>query len=100
ERVQRDLRLIHEQQLAGLDRAPQRLLEAKRARRGIREIGTEDCETVAPEVLGAKQSNVGGTQERIGIRRMVRIQARPDTGARREDASIDGDRLLQGIEQL
>src|SRR2546430_7408278 len=41
EAVQRHLRLVHEQQVAGLDRAAQRLLESKALCRGIEERSEE-----------------------------------------------------------
>ncbi len=89
EGVQRHLRLVHQQQLAALNRAAQRLLEPEALRRGVVERRAVERVAVAPQLLGAKQRYVRGAQQALGVRGMVRVEAGADTGAGGEHATVD-----------
>ncbi len=47
-----------------------------------------------------EQRDVRGAQQRIGIERVIRINGCADAGARGQLPAIDGQRLLQGINDL
>ena len=100
EGVQRHLRLVHEQQLALLDRAPQRLLEPEALRGGIEQRRAVEREAVAPEFLGAEQRHVGGAQQAFRVGGVIGVQARADAGAGGEHAAVDVERLLQRGDDL
>ena len=95
EALERHLRLVHEQQLPPVDRATQRLLQAKALRGSIVEGWTVEREAVAAELLGAKQCHVRGAQQPFRVRGVIGIQARADAGAGGEHATVDDERLLQ-----
>src|SRR6202163_448633 len=98
--MQGDLGLVHEQQVARLDRAAQRLLEPKTLRRGIVERRAVEGEAVASQLLGAEQGHVRGAQQPFRVRRVVGVQACADAGAGGEHAAIDNERLLQRGDDL
>ena len=98
--MQRDLRLVHEQQLAVLHRPAQGLLEAEALRRRIVERGAVEGEAVAAELLGAEQRDVGGAQQPFRVVGMVGVEACADAGAGGEHAPVDGEGLLQGRDDL
>src|SRR5256886_16738977 len=54
EAVQRHLRLVHEQQVSGLDLAAQRPLESKELRRGSVERRTVEGETLCSQTLATE----------------------------------------------
>ena len=100
ERVERDVRLEHEQQVAGLDGAAQRLLHPEALRGRIVERRTVQGEAVASQLLGPKQCDVRRLEQAFGVRGVIRVEARADARARGQHAPVDRQRLLQRRDDL
>ena len=83
-----------------LDRAAQRLLQAEALRRRVEQRRAVEREAVAAQFLGAEQRDVGGAQQALGIRGVIRVEAGADARAGGEHAPVDVQRLLQGGDDL
>ena len=82
-------------QIAGLDRAAQGLLQPETLRSRVIQRGFVQGVSISAELLGAEQGDVGRPQQLFRILGVIRIQARADTGAGRQQPAVDGQRLLE-----
>ncbi len=95
-----DDRLVVQPQEAVLQRVAQRGFEGVLAQPVLGEVGVEELEGVAPQLLRVIHRDVGVLQELLGIVRIVGVHADADRGGHVDVVLLDLERLGDRFEQL
>ena len=93
-------RLVVQAQQAVLQRVAQRAFERVLAQAVLGEVGVQELERVAAELLRVIHRDVRVLQELLGIVRIVGIDADADRGRHVDVVLLDLERLGDGVEQL